>query len=142
MTRVMAQEDFLCYTGPNPPPEGVGERKELIVVKENIIVGIVSALVGLAVGFLVWGASASWGFAPPATMNGMGGQMMGLSMMNGMMGGMMQGMGQMGSGMMNQPSPNHNMMGDMNEHMAQCHQMMGSMMGMMQQQMQMVPQSK
>lgn len=91
-------------------------------MKENIIVGIVSVLVGLAVGFLVWGASASWGVAPPATMNGMGGQMMGPSMMTGMMGGMMQGMQGMG----------RSMMGDMSEHMAQCHQMMGSMMRMMQ----------
>lgn len=90
--------------------------KELIVVKENIVVGIVSALVGLAVGFLVWGASASWSFAPPAMMNGMGGHQM--------MGSMMPGMGQ------HNHSPE--MMGDMSEHMAQCHQMMGSMMGMMQ----------
>lgn len=105
-------------------------------MKENIIVGIVSALVGLAVGFLVWGASASWGAAPTATMNGMGGQMMGPGMMTSMMGGMMQGMGRMGQGqgMMNQPNHTHSpeMMGDMSEHMAQCHQMMGSMMHMMQ----------
>lgn len=119
----------------------MGERKELIAVKENIIVGIVSALVGLAVGFLVWGASASWGVAPLAMMNGMGGQMMGPGMMTGMMGGMMQGMQGMGrnmmgqgQGMMNQPNHTHSpeMMGDMSEHMAQCHQMMGSMMHMMQ----------
>jgi hypothetical protein len=35
------------------------------------------------------------------------------------------------------------MMGDMNQHMAQCHQMMGSMMSMMQSHMpQAAPQSK
>jgi hypothetical protein len=35
------------------------------------------------------------------------------------------------------------MMGDMNQHMAQCHQMMGSMMSMMQLHMpQAAPQSK
>lgn len=95
------------------------------------MVAVISALVGLAVGFLVWGASASWGFAPQTVMNGIGGQMMGPSMMNGTMGGMMGGMGQ---GMMNQPNHNHEMMGDMNAHMAQCHQMMGSMMSMMQHQ--------
>jgi hypothetical protein len=97
----------------------VGERKELIAVRENIVVGVVSVLVGLVVGFLAWGASASWSAAPPAMMNGMGGPMMGPSMM--------------GQGMMNQAGSahNHDMMGS--EHMAQCHQMMGSMMSMMQQ---------
>jgi hypothetical protein len=60
---------------------------------------------------------------------------MGSSMMGGM-GGMM------GHGMMAQPNA-HNMMGDMNQHMAQCHQMMGSMMSMMQSHMpQAAPQSK
>jgi hypothetical protein len=119
----------------------VGKRKELIVVKENMVVGIVSALVGLAVGFLVWGASSEWGSAQPgpAMMNGSSSMMSGMS--GQMMGGMMQGMGQgmMGQGMMNHHSNGQGMMGAMGEHMAQCQQMMGSMMAMMQQHMQAAP---
>lgn len=134
-----------------PTPRGVGEGKELIAVRENVIVALVSVAVGLVVGFLAWGASSAWGSAQPgpammnnsSMMSGMGSQMMGPSMMNGMMGGMMQGMGQMmGQGMMNQQSGNgHGMMDQMGEHMAQCHQMMGSMMAMMQQHMQAAPHS-
>ncbi len=126
-----------------PTPSGVGERKELIAVKENIVIGIVSALVGLAVGFLVWGASSAWGSAQPepAMMNGNG------PMMNGMSGQMMgpgMGHGMMGQGMMNHHGNGQGMMGsqEMGEHMAQCHQMMGSMMAMMQQHMQAASQSK
>ncbi len=100
-------------------------------MNENVMIAVVSVLAGLLVGYLVWGATTAWGSSQPRlAMMGMGGSMMGPGMMNGMMGGMM------GQGMMNQPNHNHQMMGDMNAHMAQCHQMMGSMMSMMQ------PQSK
>jgi hypothetical protein len=102
-------------------------------MKENVLIAVVSVLVGLMVGYLAWGAATAWGSAQPGPMGTMMGGSMGSSMM-GPMGG--------GHGMMTQPNV-PNMMGDMNQHMAQCHQMMGSMMSMMQLHMpQAAPQSK
>jgi hypothetical protein len=94
-------------------------------MRENVLIAVVSVLVGLMVGYLAWGAATQPGPMGSSMMGPMGG-----------MGGMM------GHGMMTQPNA-HNMMGDMNQHMAQCHQMMGSMMSMMQSHMpQAAPQSK
>jgi hypothetical protein len=120
----------------------VGERKELIVVKENVIVALVSVAVGLVVGFLAWEASSTWSSSQPgpammnnsSMMGSMSGQMMGPGMMNGVMGGMMQGMSQ---GMMGQGMMNHMGSQEMGEHMAQCQQMMA----MMQQHMRAAPPS-
>jgi hypothetical protein len=93
-------------------------------MRENVLIAVVSVLVGLMVGYLAWGAATQSGPMGSSMMGPMGG-----------MGGMM------GHGMMTQP--NAHMMGDMNQHMAQCHQMMGSMMSMMQSHMpQAAPQSK
>jgi hypothetical protein len=106
-------------------------------MRENVLIAVVSVLVGLMVGYLAWGAATAWGSAQPGPIGTMMGGSMGSSMMRPMggMGGMM------GHGMMTQP--NAHMMGDMNQHMAQCHQMMGSMMSMMQSHMpQAAPQSK
>ena len=102
-------------------------------MKENLMLAVISALVGLLVGFLVWGTTSAWstGQTGPAMMNanGMlsGAPVSATGMMgSGMMNGMMQGMGNMmGQGMMH--SSEH---GNMDEHMAQCaqcHEMMGKM---------------
>lgn len=90
-------------------------------MKENLVLAIISASVGLLVGFLVWGATSAWSTeqVEPAIMTG-----------NGMMSAAPNGSGMMGSGMIGGM-----MQGMMNssdhEHMAQSKEMMGTMMGAM-----------
>jgi hypothetical protein len=61
MTDVMAQDFYARLLLPHPRWGGRTHRKERITMRENVLIAVVSVLVGLMVGYLAWGLRPSQG---------------------------------------------------------------------------------